>query len=320
MTTPLLNTAANIARIAKALAAGEIAALPTETVYGLAADAANAAAVAKIYKTKSRPQFNPLIAHVINVDAAQALGRLNDQGFALADAFWPGPMTLVLRYHGGDAVCDLARAGLQTIGIRVPAHPVMRDVLRSFGGALVAPSANRSGHVSATQASHVAQDFADTLALILDGGTSALGLESTIIDITGSSPALLRAGAIAIEEIESVLGQNLQRPHLYDPENPSSAGQMSRHYATRAKLRLNAVNVRENEACLAFGKSPASASPMLNLSPGADLAEAAANLFAHLRALDTTNVTTIAVMPIPEHGLGIAINDRLHRAALGSAA
>ena len=317
--TPLQNTPENIDRIVKALRAGDIAALPTETVYGLAADAANAAAVAKIYETKSRPQFNPLIAHVPDSDAAQALGRLNDDGFALAEAFWPGPLTLILRYHGGGAVCDLARAGLPTIGIRVPAHSIMRDVLARFGGALVAPSANRSGHVSATQAAHVAQDFGERLQLILDGGTAALGLESTIIDLSGTTPLLLRAGAVAIDEIESVLGKHVARPHLYDPENPASAGQMSRHYATRTPLRLNADHIEKNEACLAFGAPLPSFAPLLNLSANADLAEAAANLFAHLRALDKTGMDTIAVMPVPEQGLGMAINDRLRRAALGSA-
>ncbi|MES2906656.1 MAG: L-threonylcarbamoyladenylate synthase [Pseudomonadota bacterium] len=298
------------------LRAGRLAALPTETVYGLAADASKPEAVAKIYAAKGRPQFNPLIAHVADFEQAFKLALYSKDALKLTEAFWPGPLTLVLPYLG-DAVCDLARAGLDTIAIRIPAHPVMQAVLKEFGGVLVAPSANISGHVSATSAQHVAADFGDKINLILDGGATQYGVESTIIDVT-DQPVLLRAGAITAQQIEGVLGQKLQIKILHDPQNPSAPGQLSAHYATHTKLRLNATQIDADEALLAFGTPLQGAREVLNLSASADPVEAAANLFAHLRTLDRLNAKVIAVMPIPETGLGAAINDRLQRAAIGS--
>lgn len=305
-----------IAATVEILKRGGLAALPTETVYGLAADAANAAAVAKLYAAKGRPQFNPLIAHVATREAAEGLGRFNSAAFALAEEFWPGPLTLVLNYHGGGKVCDLARAGLDTVAVRLPRHPVMRAVLEKFGGSLVAPSANLSCHVSATSAEHVAEDFGSSVDIILDGGPSQLGLESTIVDLTGKTPRLLREGALDKAEIESVLGMPFTKSQN-DPARPSSPGQLSAHYAPGTPLHLNARSVEPDEALLAFGVPLPGAKVTLNLSESEDTAEAAVHLFSHLRALDKTGARSIAVMPIPETGLGAAINDRLRRAALG---
>ncbi len=306
-----------IARACEILRKGGIAALPTETVYGLAADAADPEAVARIFATKARPSFNPLIAHITNLDRARQLAQFNEKAEQLAQAFWPGPLTLVLSYTGGNRVCELARAGLETIALRAPSHPVMQTILKEFGGVLVAPSANRSGHVSATSAQHVTDDFGNTVDIVLDGGVARHGLESTIVDLTGA-PALLRQGAIPLSEIETVLRQKISVPLLRDPQNPSAPGQLSAHYATKTPLRLNAQTIPGNEVLLAFGTPLAGARQMLNLSEKGDLVEAAANLFSHLRTLDKLDAHAIAVMPVPEHGLGAAINDRLKRAALGS--
>jgi L-threonylcarbamoyladenylate synthase len=302
----------------RVLADGGLAAFPTETVYGLGADATNGAAVARLYAAKGRPSFNPLIAHVADAGAAPRLGRFNATAERLAAAFWPGPLTLVLPKMPGCPVADLATAGLDTIAVRVPDHPVARDILTAFGGPVVAPSANRSGHVSPTTAQHVLADLGGRIDLIVDGGATPVGLESTIVACLGD-PVLLRPGGIARAAIEKVLGHSLDdAPPPTD--SPAAPGQLASHYAPKTRLRRDAETVRSGEALLAFGPAPppgaAGAVAMLNLSFRGDLVEAAANLFSHLRALDAAGATTIAVMPIPQDGLGEAINDRLRRATV----
>lgn len=303
---------------ARCLAGGGLVAFPTETVYGLGADAANGDAVARLYAAKGRPAFNPLIVHVQDAAAAHAYAPFSEAAERLAAAFWPGALTLVLRRRPGCGIAELATAGLDTVALRVPAHPVTRAILLAFGRPIVAPSANLSGHVSPTSAAHVMADLAGRIDLVIDGGTTELGLESTIVDCA-HGPTLLRPGAIAREAIERVLG----RPLNEAPRAPEGAvpapGMLASHYAPRAAVRLDAHDVEDGEALLAFGanlpQGAESAARVLNLSPRGDLVEAAANLFGHLRALDGSGATTIAVMPIPTRGLGEAINDRLRRAA-----
>jgi L-threonylcarbamoyladenylate synthase len=307
-------TAANIARAAEALKAGRLVAFPTETVYGLGADATNPRAVAGVFAVKGRPQFNPLIVHVFDLAAAERLAIFTDKALRLAAAFWPGPLTLVLARRPEAAIADLVAAGLDTVAVRVPDHPIARSLLAAAGLPLAAPSANRSGHVSPTRAEHVLADLGDALALILDGGPTAHGLESTVLDATGDPIALLRPGAVAADVIEAVLGEPLVRPAQSDVR-PRSPGQLATHYAPATPLRLDVASAGPGEALLAFGPAPPHDGPVINLSPTGDLIEAAANLFAALRALDKTGAATIAVMPIPATGLGEAINDRLRRAA-----
>lgn len=305
---------------ARSLAAGGLVAFPTETVYGLGADATNAEAVARLYLAKGRPSFNPLIAHVADLAAARPLGRFDSLAEKLANAFWPGPLTLVLPRTADCAVADLATAGLETVAIRIPDHPVARSILEAFGKPVVAPSANVSGHVSPTTARHVEADLAGRIDLIVDGGDAHVGLESTIVGCFDKL-LLLRPGGLARADIEAVLGERLHDlPQHEAGEQPLAPGMLASHYAPRAAVRLNATTVEPGEALLAFG-SPAiagvdKAAAILNLSPRGDLVEAAANLFRHLRDLDTRGATTIAVMPIPNDGLGEAINDRLRRAAI----
>jgi L-threonylcarbamoyladenylate synthase len=314
---------AAVAAAARALAEGGLVAFPTETVYGLGADATNPAAIAHLYQAKGRPAFNPLIAHVGDIVAARKIARFDAPATALAEAFWPGPLTLVLPKTPDCAVADLATAGLDTVAIRIPAHPVARDILRTFGGPVVAPSANLSGHVSPTMAAHVQSDLAGRIDLIVDGGAVEVGVESTIVGCF-DQPMLLRPGGLPRAEIERVLGRALAQPPA-DAENdsgqPLAPGMLASHYAPRAKVRLNAGHVEPGEALLAFGLGAISgidaASIVMNLSERGDLDEAAANLFGHLRALDSKGVRTIAVMSIPDEGLGEAINDRLRRAAVG---
>jgi L-threonylcarbamoyladenylate synthase len=302
-----------IAQAAAALRAGRLVTFPTETVYGLGADATNAQAVAAVFEAKGRPRLNPLIVHVASVEAAAALGHLTDVGRRLADAFWPGPLTLVLAKRPDCPVAELATAGLDTIAVRVPAHPVAQALLRAAQVPIAAPSANRSGHVSPTTAAHVEADLGDRVAMILDGGATPIGLESTVVDATGGEPVILRLGAVAREDIARVLGRPVAAGGA---DRPASPGMLARHYAPATKLRLEARKVRRGEALLAFGRDvPDHAGPMINLSASGDLVEAAANLFAALRALDAAGASAIAVMPIPEQGLGEAINDRLRRAA-----
>jgi L-threonylcarbamoyladenylate synthase len=310
---------AGIAEAARVLATGGLVAFPTETVYGLGADATDARAVARLYEAKDRPTFNPLIAHLANAEAARGIGRLNEMAARLAEKFWPGPLTLVVPALRRCPVCELARAGLDSVALRVPAHPVAHPLLTAVGKPVVAPSANRSGHVSPTTADHVFTDLRDRIDLVLDGGPTPLGLESTIIDCTGKRPRMLRPGTIPRGAIEELLGAVLADSSRADGEVPMAPGQLPSHYATRAKLRLDASEVGPHEALLAFGPVlPPGAERttyVLNLSPKGDLVEAAANLFAHLRALDATDVSSIAVAPIPATGLGEAIRDRLLRAA-----
>jgi L-threonylcarbamoyladenylate synthase len=311
--------AAAAADAARVLAAGGLVAFPTETVYGLGADATSGPAVARLYDAKGRPAFNPLIAHVVDVADAERLACFDADAARLAKAFWPGPLTLVLPKAAGCPVAELATAGLDTIAVRVPAHKVARDILAAFGKPVVAPSANRSGHVSPTCAEHVAADLAGRIDLIIDGGATPVGVESTIVACLGE-PVLLRPGGLPRAAIERSLGRSLADPApARDTDGPIAPGMLATHYAPRTRLRLNALRVAAGEALLAFGPLPAEgaerAACVLNLSARGDLVEAAANLFAHLRALDAAGAGAIAAMPVPRQGLGEAINDRLERAA-----
>lgn len=300
---------------AEALRRGELVAFPTETVYGLGADAASNRAVAALFAAKGRPTFNPLIVHVADAATAEALIEMTPLARRLAAEFWPGPLTLVLKRQAGAPLADLVSAGLDTVAVRMPDHPITQALLKAVGRPLAAPSANRSGRLSPTQAAHVAADFSEAVPLILDGGPTAHGLESTVIDATGEHAVLLRPGAVPVDVIEAVLGETVVRT-ASDPSRPTSPGQLASHYAPQAGLRLDAADVRPGEALLAFGPTvPATSGPSINLSPAGDLIEAAANLFAALRALDRSGAATIAVMAIPDTGLGEAINDRLRRAA-----
>jgi L-threonylcarbamoyladenylate synthase len=322
LTTRLAKAdAASVAEAARVLVAGGLVAFPTETVYGLGADATNGRAVARLYEAKGRPAFNPLIAHVGDLKAAQTLARFNAKAARLAKAFWPGPLTLVLPRAAKCSVAELATAGLDTIAVRVPDHKVARDILAAFGKAVVAPSANRSGHVSPTRAEHVRADLAGRIDLIVDGGATPVGVESTIIACL-DEPILLRPGGLPRGAVESVLKQKLAYApsRVADAEDtPLAPGMLAAHYAPRTRLKLNIHHLEPGEALLAFGPaSPEgvkSAVKMLNLSARGHLIEAAANLFSHLRALDAAGASAIAVMPIPGDGLGEAINDRLTRAA-----
>lgn len=302
-----------IRRAAQALARGEIVAFPTETVYGLGANALDALAVAKVFAAKERPRFNPLIVHVLNLAEAGEYGLVNAAARTLAEAFWPGPLTLVLKRRSTCDVADLVSAGLDTIALRAPAHPVAQALLAKAALPLAAPSANRSGRISPTTAAHVEAELGDRPAMILDGGPSPLGIESTVVSMVGQEPALLRPGAIPREAIERVLGARLAKAKA--AERAASPGQLRSHYAPNTPLRLDATTVHPDEALLAFGGNvPAGARVTINLSQSGNLEEAAARLFAALRELDQAGVATIAVMPIPAIGLGEAINDRLRRA------
>ena len=315
-----VDTAAEPA--ARVLRAGGLVAFPTETVYGLGADATNAEAVARLYEAKGRPSFNPLIAHVIDAAAARALAHFDHAAERLAEAFWPGPLTLVVPRRADCPVAELATAGLDTVAVRVPSHPVARAILAAVGRPLVAPSANRSGHVSPTTAQHVLADLRGRIELIVDGGQTPMGLESTIIACLDAA-MLLRPGALPRTELERVVPLSEPTPAAgfaaHNDQAPVAPGQLASHYAPRARLRLNAQKIQAGEALLAFGPLAAEgadrAALVLNLSARGDLIEAAANLFSHLRALDAAGAATIAVMPVPHAGLGEAINDRLARAA-----
>jgi L-threonylcarbamoyladenylate synthase len=304
-----------VATAATLLRQGGLVAFPTETVYGLGGDATNGRAVAAIFAAKGRPSFNPLIVHVPDATQASEHSEMTPLAQRLAEAFWPGPLTLVLARRAGSKLSELVSAGLDSVAIRVPDHPVAQALLRAAERPLAAPSANRSGRLSPTQAAHVYADFGESIALILDGGPTAHGLESTVIDARGEKPALLRPGAVPAETIEAVIELPLRRA-MASTDTPRSPGQLASHYAPRATLRLDVKGANSGEALLAFGPDvPAGAARTINLSPTGDLIEAAANLFAALHALDDGQVQAIAVMPIPRHGLGEAINDRLLRAA-----
>jgi L-threonylcarbamoyladenylate synthase len=307
----------NIALAAGALRRGELVSFPTETVYGLGGDATNDRAVAAIYAAKGRPSFNPLIVHVPTLNAAMELGEFSDDAVALAKAFWPGPLTLVVKRSRKCPLSLLVSAGMDSVALRIPAHPVARALLTASGLALAGPSANPSGRISPTTAQHVAEGLDDRVAMILDGGPCRIGVESTVLSLLDGKPALLRPGGIAPEEITAVIGKPVAiAAAVGDVEaGLHGPGRLLSHYAPDRPVRLGATAVLPGEALLAFGPSVPVARVVLNLSASGDLHEAAANLFAMLRALDRPEVTGIAVMPIPQMGLGIAINDRLTRAA-----
>jgi L-threonylcarbamoyladenylate synthase len=301
-----------IARAAALLCAGRLVAFPTETVYGLGGDATNERAVAEIFTAKVRPRFNPLIVHVPGPAEAEALAVFDDRARRAAARFWPGPLTLVLRRRGDTGLSLLASAGLDTVAIRVPCHQVAQALLRETGRPIAAPSANRSGRVSPTESAHVAEELGDRVALILDGGRTSVGLESTVLDVSGEAAVLLRPGGVTLEQLMELLGP-IAMPATADPKSP---GMLPSHYAPALPLRLEAIEAHPGEALLAFGlDTPPGFAEVLWLSRSGDLAEAAANLFTMLRRLDRPPFAGIAVMPIPEHGLGRAINDRLRRGA-----
>ncbi len=299
-------TTANITRALKRLQEGKLIGLPTETVYGLAAVATQDLAVAKIFEMKNRPTFNPLIIHGASSEALQEHVVWSEQADRLAHTFWPGPLTLVLPRRDTARVSLLASAGLSSLAVRIPRHPIALTILKELGDVLAAPSANQSGRVSPTQACHVKAEFPDLF--ILEGGASPVGLESTIVDLTSDAPSLLRPGAVLQEDLEGILGP------LHSPQGGSikAPGMLSSHYAPSLPLRMNVVEPQEGEAYLAFGQT---SQKVMNLSPKGNLTEAAANLFKMLRLLDQKPWQGIAVAPIPMQGLGIALNDRLYRAS-----
>ena len=311
-----LSAAEQISRAAAVIKRGGIVGLPTETVYGLAGDATNPRAVARIYAAKGRPAFNPLITHAASVEEALAHGVFPAAAERLARAFWPGPLTLVVPFRPGSPVCDLARAGLDSIALRVPANQLALAVIAAAGVPLAAPSANRSGRISATSAGDIASELGEAVEFVIDGGRSAIGVESTIVSLLGPQPVCLRIGGLPRAAIEAVTGQTL----MFDDGGMLRApGMLASHYAPAAALRLNAAAVEPGEALLAFGPGlpagHANAAQVLNLSAKGDTVEAAANLYAMLRKLDGSGPKLIAVAPVPEDGLGEAINDRLRRAA-----
>ncbi len=312
MDTRVVAASADAVRAAgELLARGELVAFPTETVYGLGGDARNGRAVAAIFAAKGRPSFNPLIVHVAEPGAAEDFAVFDARARALVERFWPGPLTLVLPRRENGGLSDLVSAGLPTVAVRLPAHPVARAVIAASGCPVAAPSANPSGRVSPTRAEHVRDGLDGRVAMIVDGGACAVGVESTVLDLTGATSRVLRPGGVTAEEISALLGEPVPLTEVAD--GPLlSPGLLASHYAPDRPVRLNAAAAADGEALLGFG---AAAGAARNLSPAGDLAEAAANLFAMLRELDVPPYRGIAVSPIPEHGLGVAINDRLRRAA-----
>jgi L-threonylcarbamoyladenylate synthase len=308
---------AAVTEACRVLGQGFPVAIPTETVYGLAADATNPSAVTRIYETKGRPRFNPLICHMSDLAMAERYAMFDPISRQLAEAFWPGPLTLVLPLKPDCGIHALTTAGLDSVGIRVP-KGFSADLIAAFGKPLAAPSANTSGKVSPTSARHVADDLGEKLELILDGGSAAVGVESTILRVEGERIRLLRPGGLAVEDIERLTGRTVERQ-----DGPAPAieapGMMASHYAPGAAVRLNASSAEPGEALIRFHGLPISgstdATAIFDLSPEGDLAEAAANLFDYLKRADATGATCIAIAPIPDHGLGEAINDRLFRAA-----
>ncbi|MBU2981880.1 threonylcarbamoyl-AMP synthase [Lentibacter algarum] len=307
-TKTLTPDASGVSEAAALLADGGLVALPTETVYGLAADARQGQAVASIYAAKGRPSFNPLIVHVASARDAQQYGVWNAWAEHLASAFWPGPLTLVLPLREGHGLASIVTAGLETVALRCPAHPVAQALLCAFNGPLAAPSANPSGKISPTRVAHVLAGLDGQVNAVLDGGAAEIGLESTIVGLAGDTPVLLRHGSLTRSQLEAALGEPLGVSTT--PAAVSAPGQLASHYAPEAALRLNVATPAPDETLLGFGN----VSCALNLSPASDMREAAANLFDMLRQLDET-ADKIAVSPIPETGIGIAINDRLKRAA-----
>ncbi len=312
-TMPIAATADSIARAAELIRQGALIAFSTETVYGLGADATNDLAVASIFKAKRRPRFNPLIVHVASSEFAFQIGVFDDLSQKLCELFWPGALTLVVRRRKPSPLSELVSAGLDTVAIRQPSDRIARALIEQAEVPVAAPSANRSGRISPTTAQHVRDELGSSVAMILDGGPCKRGLESTVVQIGDGSPRLLRAGSILTEDIEAITG-TLGREENTDA--PASPGQLESHYAPYHQLRLDAHHVEDNEALLAFGPPlEGNAATIRNLSPTGDLTEAAANFFAFLRELDNVNSAGIAVMSIPEEGMGEAINDRLRRAS-----
>ena len=309
---PVPTDPQTIADAAALLQRGELCAFATATVYGLGADATNSDAVLKIYETKGRPRFNPLISHCADMAMAERFGEFSPLAHQLANAFWPGPLTLVVPLKPDAGLSDLVTAGLDTVGLRVPAHPMARELIATLGRPVAAPSANPSGKLSPTTADHVCIAFAGAVP-VLDGGPCQSGVESTIIAVDGDTVTQLRAGALAREDIEAALGHPVA---IAAPNAAITApGMLKSHYAPNATLRLDVAAPAPGEAYLAFGPAPAHSAPVLNLSETGDLREAARNLFSHLAQLDASGAHSISVAPIPQTGLGEAINDRLERAA-----
>jgi L-threonylcarbamoyladenylate synthase len=305
----------DIAEAARLLRGGELVAFPTETVYGLGGDAINGRTVAAIFAAKERPRFNPLIGHLAEAGEAADFAELDSRSREVSARFWPGALTLVLPRRKDCRIAPLASAGLDTVALRVPAHPVAHALLAAVGRPVAAPSANRSGRISPTSAAHVRAELGDRIAAIIDGGACPIGLESTVLDLSGERPVLLRPGGIPVEILTAAIGP-IDRRHPKDADAPRAPGMLASHYAPTLPLRLDAVAPRAGEALLAFGAAAPSGYAAIEwLSRSGDLAEAAANLFAALRLLDRPQFSAIAVMPIPEYGLGTAINDRLRRAA-----
>jgi L-threonylcarbamoyladenylate synthase len=308
---------AGVREAAALIRAGDIVGMPTETVYGLAADATSGEAVARIYEAKGRPSFNPLISHVASLAEAERFGVLNATARRLAAAFWPGPLTLVVPYRPEGGISDLARAGLDTVALRVPAHPAARRLIAVSGKPLAAPSANLSGHVSPTRADHVREDLGDRVSLILDGGDCGVGLESTVVSCVSDTPEILRPGSITREQIGESAG--IDPTSWNQGAGISSPGQTLTHYAPRAPVQLNRTSAPTNSVFLAFGPTfnsfNGAISPTIILSSDGDLRQCAARLFSALREADALRPESICVAPIPETGLGVAINDRLRRAA-----
>jgi L-threonylcarbamoyladenylate synthase len=301
---------------ANTLRDGGLVAFPTETVYGLGADARDNDAVARVFAAKDRPSFNPLIVHVADLAAAETLGGFNDLARSLAERFWPGPLSLILPRLPDSGLSLLVSAGLDTVALRAPAHPLAQDLLARFGDPIAAPSANRAGEVSPTTAAHVAESLGDAPDLILNGGECTVGLESTVIDLCGARPAILRHGAVTRDQLEQILGPIEDASVADAGQKPRSPGQIAKHYAPSISLRIDATDIRPNEAFVAFGEPPkGDAAIVRNLSPSGDVVEAAARLFATLRELDRPEYVGIAVASVPETGIGRAVNDRLRRAA-----
>lgn len=300
-----------IAHGARLLTQGKVVAFPTETVYGLGADATSDTAIAAIYAIKNRPTFNPLIVHVANPQNAESLVEISDRARLLMERFWPGPLTLVLPRQSSSPISLLASAGLESIAVRQPDHPVALRLIALSGRPIAAPSANRSGSISPTSAQHVQDSLGERVDLILDGGPCRVGVESTVLDLTQDRPVILRPGGISTRQIAEILGQDVQDAPQDGPI--LAPGMMTSHYAPGCPMRLNQLQALPGEALLAFG--PGFPQATLNLSVRGDLTEAAANLFAMMRNLDNSTHSAIAVTPIPHQGLGLAINDRLNRAA-----
>ncbi len=329
MTRIMASNSKSIAQAAEVLKLGGLVGMPTETVYGLAANACDGKAVAKIFEAKGRPSFNPLIVHVNDVDDVLALAEMNAFEHALAQKFWPGPLTMILKRRNDCPLSELVSAGLPTVAVRIPSHKTARQLIAASGVPIAAPSANKSGSLSPTAPAHVAQSLGDAVDFILADGVCSVGLESTVIDCSGNVPVILRPGGITAEDVSEALGMTIGYDFGDHGNDVKSPGQLLKHYAPNIPVRLNAVDLEEGEALLSFGsikfmgiKGAGAASDLpddslRHLSKEGDLYEAAANLFSMLRALDSPKNKAIAVMNIPETGIGVAINDRLRRAARG---